>query len=364
MSYLKQQKKMRKIVSLITEYDTGNKLKNLLPGTTKDEPLVDMQVDPRTLEVSEFYQRQFSVTALNSYRQYNPQLARRIIWAQRPQRLGGHRPTIDGQHTAGLGIYAGVPTMPSSCLVHPEDRTLEECIEVESKLFHAYNTARKNPTRIDSYRAGLCFDEPEAVRFQDILESCNLKIEGLGDEYGDELASTSASRFIKTIEQYGETHRAYIPKAVNIIRRHYGAQEPGFKYRDDFIHGLVTLLVFLDEGRDCKGAGLKKKKQDMLEWIEKSMPHTGQEIFLKGTGGGNSHYKIVHRIIRQYNSIKKYTSISHSLVHKNGIWNEEFIGLSLDNADDKKVILETRKDRLAKVGAKEYLTANFPFYED
>ena len=143
MSYRKQQDKLRKIADIITELDTGKKLTNLLDFPTTDQPLVEMDVDPNTLDISRFYQRQFSVSALNSYRQYNPQLARHIVWAQRPQRLGGQRPTIDGQHTAGLGIYAGQTSMRSLCLVHPEDRTLEECIEVESRLFHAYNTARK-----------------------------------------------------------------------------------------------------------------------------------------------------------------------------------------------------------------------------
>ena len=357
MSYRKQQDKLRKIADIITELDTGKKLTNLLDFPTTDQPLVEMDVDPNTLDISRFYQRQFSVSALNSYRQYNPQLARHIVWAQRPQRLGGQRPTIDGQHTAGLGIYAGQTSMRSLCLVHPEDRTLEECIEVESRLFHAYNTARKNPTRIDVYRAGLCFDDPEAIRFQDILESCNLKIEGLGDEHGDEFATTTASRFIKTIEQYGDTHRAYIPKAVNFIRRHWG-KKSDHKYRDDFIHGLVTLLVFLDEGRDCKGARLKQKRTDMLEWMETIMPFCAIREFTNNTAGGNTQYKIAHNIVEKFNGADAYLSIGRDLLHKNGIWNEA-------------EVIKTRKERLSKLvdnketGAKrEYVTANFPHYDD
>ena len=45
------------------------------------------------------------------------------------------------------------------------------------------------------------------------------------------------------------------------------------------------------------------------------------------------------------------TSIGRDLLHKNGIWNEA-------------EVIETRKERLKKVAAGEYVTAKFPYYED
>ena len=108
---IKQQDSLRKIADIIAELDTGKKLTNLIPGTTGDDPLVDMDVDPNTLDISRFYQRQFSVGALNSYKQYNPQLARRIVGTA-SSTSWWTAPTIDGQHTAGLSIYAGLTSVP------------------------------------------------------------------------------------------------------------------------------------------------------------------------------------------------------------------------------------------------------------
>ena len=350
MSYKKQQEKVRFICDLIAELDTGNKLKNLAVGA-KGNWLPIEEHDPRTLSISQFYQRQFSSNALNKYKQFDRQLARPVVIAIRPKHLGGKKMTIDGQHTTGLAIYSGdVEKIPCLVLRHLEDTSLDECIEIESKLFHAYNTARKNPTAIDKYRAGLCFDDPEAVRFNDILESCNLQVDGIGDLYGDELVTSGAARFIKTVEQYGENYRAYIPRAVNFIRRHWG-KTPDFKYRDDFIHGLTTLYVFLDEGRDKKGSKLNGKKDSVLYWMEHMMPLNGIQMYVQNTAGGNTQYKIVHKIMEFYNAQSETNkSISSDYLHMNGIWNPE--------------VIETRKQRLGAVGNSVYLTANFPDYED
>lgn len=209
----------------------------------------------------------------------------------------------------------------------------------------------KNPTAIDKIRAGLCFDDPKAVRFNDILESCNLQIDGLGDlPNGDELASSGAARFIKTVDQYGDEYRAYIVKAVNCIRRIFGGKNNGFKYRDDLIHGLTTLLVFLDEGRDKKCTKLNGRRTAMLAWLETSWEHVGIQPIVQNTAGGNTHFKIVHKFIEFYNNTaEKNMAISKDFLHMNGIWDEN--------------VIESRKDRLGKVGNGVYLTANFPDYD-
>lgn len=350
MSYKKQQDKIRLICDIIAELDTGNKLKNLAVGA-KGEWLQSENHDPNTLSISQFYQRQFSALALNNYKQFDRQLARPVVIAVRPENLGSTKMTIDGQHTTGLAIYSGdIQELPCLVLRHPQNRTLEECIEVESKLFYAYNTARKNPSAIDKFRAGLCFDDPDAVRFHEILEACNLQVDGLGDLHGDELATSGAARFIKTVEQFGDGYRAYIPRAVNFIRRHWG-KAPGFKYRDDFIHGLTTLFVFLDEGRDRKGSKLNGKKDAVLYWMEHKMPLNGIQMYVQNTAGGNTHYKIVHKILEFYNSqAESNKSISSEYLHMNGIWDAN--------------VIETRKQRLGAVLNGFYLTANFPNYDD
>ena len=74
--------------------------------------------------------------------------------------------------------------------------------------------------------------------------------------------------------------------------------------------------------------------------------HIGIQMFVRNTAGGNTQYKIVHNIIEMYNGSDN-TSIGRDLLHKNGIWNEA-------------EVIETRKERLKKVAAGEYVTAKFP----
>ena len=351
MSYKNQQEKVRLIRDLISELDAKGKLSKIAQGA-KGEWLQNENHDPNTLSISKFYQRQFSALALNDYKQFNRELARPIVISIRHKHLGGAKMVIDGQHTAGLAICSGdLPEVPCHVLYLPEEYNLMECIERESRLFHAYNTKRKNPTAIDKIRAGLCFDDPNAVLFNDILESCNLQIDGLGDlPNGDELASSGAARFIKTVDQFGDEYRPYIVRAVNYIRRIFGSKDNGFKYRDDLIHGLTTLLVFLDEGRDKKGDKLNGRRSAVLSWLETSWEHIGIQPIVQNTAGGNTHYKIVHKFMEFYNNTAdKNMAISSDYLHQNGIWDAN--------------VIEARKDALGKVGQGIYLTANFPDYD-
>ena len=80
------------------------------------------------------------------------------------------------------------------------------------------------------------------------------------------------------------------------------------------------------------------------------MPKSSVNKYVHNTGGGNSHYKIVHRIVEEYNFWSEAVTISTDYLHMNGIWDE--------------TMLETRKQRLGKVGNGMYLTAKFPEYDD
>ena len=94
-SYLKQQDRIVNLRSLIDELENNKKFRTLKKGIKDTQPLVEEELDPSTLSISEFYQRQFSVTALNSYKMYNPQLVRDVVVAVRPKQLGGHKLVID-----------------------------------------------------------------------------------------------------------------------------------------------------------------------------------------------------------------------------------------------------------------------------
>ena len=384
MSYKDPKKtdNIKNIKDFITELEQQGKFPKLLKGKKKNSlPLIPYLKNPAELAISSYYQRQFSTTALNSYEQYDPQLVRPIVVSHRPESLGGHFLIIDGQHTCGLAIYSeAVDQIDCLVLEHPEDRTLEECIRVEAKLFHAYNTKRKNPTMIDKYRAGLCFDDPDSVRFQERLEDCSLQVDGMGDTTGDHLSTLSATRFDKCVRQFDNDEvnlGHYITKAVNYIRGTWGTPKKNvttddkgnkivseFKYRDDLIHGLTTLLVLIDIGKTKRCANLTKQQQeDFADWLENEAHKKTIHQYTHHTGGGNVHFKIAHRFLQEYNTFDQYASISHEFAHANGVWNEEGVGLKTAAKAAWFSEPETRKDKLLAVKEQTYRTADFPKYE-
>ena len=383
MSYKDPKKtdNIKNIKDFITELEQQGKFPKLLKGKKKNSlPLIPYLYNPAELAISSYYQRQFSTTALNSYEQYDPQLVRPIVVSKRPESLGGHLLIIDGQHTTGLAIYSeAVDQIDCLVLEHPENRTLEECIRVEAKLFHAYNTKRKNPTMIDKYRAGLCFDDPDSVRFQERLEDCGLQVDGMGDTTGDHLSTNSATRFDKCVRQFDNDDvnlGHYITKAVNYIRSTWGTPKKNvttddkgnkivseFKYRDDLIHGLTTLLVLIDIGKTKRCANLTTRQQeDFADWLENEAHKKTIHQYTHHTGGGNVHFKIAHRFLQEYNTFDQYASISHEFAHANGVWNEEGVGMKTAAKAAWFSEPETRKDKLLNVKAQIYRTADFPKY--
>ncbi len=56
-------------------------------------------------------------------------------------------------------------------LEHDDDTTLEECIKLESELFHGINSKRRKLSKIDIIRAGVLFGDEEACWILSIMEA-------------------------------------------------------------------------------------------------------------------------------------------------------------------------------------------------
>lgn len=305
--------------------------KGFKPGKQK---LVKNTRKPSELKISKSYQRSISSAAIMNYRQFDPSLATVIVVSVRPQCLGGDILVVDGQHTAMMGLLSQEDVdLDTLELHHAEDSSLEEVQEAEARLFDELNTKRKNPTRIDLIRTGIFLRRVDALRFEQILKACNLQIDGIGSENGDTVTSNTGARIIKAIDQYGEDYASYIVRAVNFMRDTWGSeQNPLTEIRDDMIHGLTALFVFLDHAGKVKGGspqGLNGKKKQILTWMIKYMGNTSMRKYYHNTAGGNTHYKIVHNIIKEYNYWAEENAptliISKDYLHQNGIIDPERI---------------------------------------
>jgi len=279
------------------------------------------------LVIKRIWQRDISGNQIIKYGQFDPELATVIIVSVRPEHLGGHVILVDGQHTALMDIFGECNHEHDSLeLHHPPDATLEEVQEKEARLYKALNTQQKKLSTLDIIRVDIFLEETYAVRFEKILQLCDLNLDGIGASNGT-IVPGSGARMIKCISQFGEDFSSYIVRAVSFMRDKWGTEEsPLLNIEDSMVHGLTTLFVFLDKAGQVEGGttnGLNGKKKHFQQWMNAEMGRTSMRKYYHNTAGGNTHFKICHQILREYNFWAQENAptmtISHECLHQNGI---------------------------------------------
>ena len=279
------------------------------------------------LQTARKWNRTISGNAIIKYEQYDPELATVVVVSVRPEHLGGAIVVVDGQHTGMMDILGECDEdLDTLELHHSEDATLEEVQEAEARLYKALNTQRKNPSKLDIIRNDIFLEESYAILFENILKLCNLNVDGIGAVDGN-VISGSGARIIKTIEQYGDDFSSYISRAVSFMRDTWGSDDnPLLDINDAMIHGLTALFVFLDKAGQIEGGtqnGLNGKKKHVLAWMNSDMGKTSMRKYYHNSAGGNTHFKIVHNIMQEYNfwaeDNASTMTITKEYLHLNGI---------------------------------------------
>ena len=292
-------------------------------------------------QIKKVWQRGISGNSIISYEQFDPELATVCVVSVRPEHLGGGIILVDGQHTGLMDIFGECDQeLDTLELHHSSTATLEEVQKREAELYKLLNTKQKKLSKLDIIRVDIFLEEDYARTFENILKACNLNIDGIGAIKGDIIPGKGA-RMIKTIEQYGEDFSHQIIRAVRFMREKWGTEtNPLKEYRDDMIHGLTTLFTFIDNAGKIEGGtpnGLNGKKRKLLDWMESQMATTSIRKYVHETAGGNTHFKIAHKIIEEYNfwadENAATMTISRDFLHANGIYDpKKFYG---DEAADK-----------------------------
>ena len=121
--------------------------------------------------------------------------------------------------------------------------------------------------------------------------------------------------------------------------------------------------MLIDIGKTKRCANLTKQQQeDFADWLDNEAHKKTIHQYTHHTGGGNTHFKIAHRFLQEYNTFDQYASISHDFAHANGVWNEEGVGMKPAAKAALFSEPETRKDKLLAVKEQTYRTADFPKY--
>jgi hypothetical protein len=202
---------------------------------------------------------------------------------------------VDGQHKALMAYLGGGEDAEIPCMiyVHDENMSLPECVAVEAELFSELNTTRKNTSTLDKVRAGLSFNDDDAVEFEKNFIAIGVKAEGIGYEDGPEV-----NGFAKAVESIKKWKIENTRKAVDHLVPIYN-----HVWNLDYIDGsMIGALAAVFNLINAVGKG--EKANGLRNYIRTNMSTISRSDWTKDSRG-NSDIIIARRIITKYNDAVK-----------------------------------------------------------
>jgi hypothetical protein len=287
MTKYTQDPKLRSIYELAQEL---GKLK-FAKGTI-GQKLNIVYVKVSQLKISADYQRYIQTATIKKAKQFNYTLCQVLFVAQRPD---GDFVIVDGQHKALMAYLGGGEDAEIPCMiyVHDKNMSLPECVAVEAELFSELNTTRKNTSTLDKVRAGLSFNDDDAVEFEKNFIAIGIKAEGIGYEDGPEV-----NGFAKAVESIKKWKIENTRKAVDHLVPIYN-----HVWNLDYIDGsMIGALAAVFNLINAVGKG--EKANGLRNYIRTNMSTISRSDWTKDSRG-NSDIIIARRIITKYNDAVK-----------------------------------------------------------
>ena len=240
------------------------------------------------LLISSAYQRYICTTTIKKAKQFNYLLCQTLVIALRPD---GNYVIIDGQHKAIMAFLSGEDLdLPCQIYKHDLNSSLKQCIKIEAQLFEDLNTSRKNTSTLDKVRAGLSYNDEDAVAFQDNFVSIGVQAEGIGYDEGVEVQG-----WAKANESISRWKIPNTRKAVDFLRPVYES-----KWHLDYVDGsMVGGLAATFNLIDACGSGDKAK--GLRTYLKFNFSAISRADWTKNTRG-QSDVLIARKIVSDYNN--------------------------------------------------------------
>ena len=240
------------------------------------------------LLISSAYQRYICTTTIKKAKQFNYLLCQTLVIAMRPD---GSLVIIDGQHKGIMAILSGEELdLPCQIYKHDVNATLSQCIKIEAQLFEDLYTSRKNTSTLDKVRAGLSYNDEDAVAFQDNFVSIGVQAEGIGYDEGVEVQG-----WAKANESISRWKIPNTRKAVDFLRPVYES-----KWHLDYVDGsMVGGLAATFNLIDACGSGDKAK--GLRTYLKFNFSAISRADWTKNTRG-QSDVLIARKIVSDYNN--------------------------------------------------------------
>lgn len=278
-----------KIKDLLSKYALS------IPKTFSGELLevTNMHVD--NFKINELYQRHISPAYIRKGGPLNLTLLTPIVVCKRPDHLGedsGYY-VVDGQHRCWRVIHSDYTgPVPVQILVHEEDATLEECVQIEAELFLVLNTNHKKTSKIDEIRAGIYCNDPEALHTLDVMEMLNLVCDNFGSSSDSAREISVFTHFYILCNQDYANQSAKILAGYELLNQLY----PGETIvKGDALRAMCLLVEFIQ-------ALSNGKQERFTAYVHNLLPKVKTvKALTKGRATGQSPTFILNDIIKMYN---------------------------------------------------------------
>ena len=253
-----------------------------------DKKIYSAFVRASKLLISASYQRYICTTTIKKAKQFNYLLCQTLVIAMRPD---GSLVIIDGQHKAIMAFLSGEDLdLPCQIYKHDINSTLQQCIEFEARLFQDLNTSRKNTNTLDKVRAGLSYDDPDSVEFQDNFVSVGIQADGIGYDEGIEVQG-----WAKAVESIGKWKIPNTRKAVDFLRPIYESKWHLNYVDGSMIGGLAATFNLVE------ACGSGDKAKGLRTYLKCNFSAISRADWTKNTRG-QSDVLIARKIVSDYNN--------------------------------------------------------------
>ena len=248
------------------------------------------------------YQRLISASALKKQGIMNWSVLLPMVIAVRPDSVPqlerGSR-VIDGQHKGIKYLQSGTEKPYTCCVIeHEEGSTLTECEKEEAKIFTILNTKRKKLTKLDEIRAGVVWEDDDALYVQEVLFALDLKVDGLfGSDADDAKELKGFYQFWFLTCDYGRADFDKIKRGYDLWKKMF----PPSNKKNNHVNGTaLRAVVFLQEFLDKLQNGRKLK---FYSYITEILPTViSQDGLVKPYTDRKSNKHVLYYILDQYKS--------------------------------------------------------------
>ena len=244
------------------------------------------------------YQRLLNGAMIKKAGRFCGNLCRPLAVFERPD---GKFAVSDGQHTTTIGyLYTnqgGELCVPCQVIVHPIDRTLEECVACEAKYFEDLNKNRTNVGAVETLRSGIAYGNKESLETEQKLISMGVHIENIGDPYGYEVSGLT-----RILEAYNVSDDLkYAKKAIDVYSKLIEESNTPNWTEVPMLGSLIAGLARVWCLRDSLGKG--DKGYVVEKYLTERLYKTSPKSLTEGTSGNSQSHLIAVRIITKINTL-------------------------------------------------------------